>query len=125
MLTSERLIVMQAAPVAVRAGSYTVTSVADAGTMNQNTPRSFWRIIAGPVLQHDDFLSDEETGGPEPTRPDHRRWWTGRSVFNTETQARKKATAYPSLGRYLSRIDVTPGSKITCIPNHLDGHLGR
>jgi hypothetical protein len=66
--------------------------------------RTIYRIIAGrePVLA--DFLSDPERG--RPPVPGHEDLHDGRSVWNTEIQARKKALALPMLGEYVAAVEL-------------------
>jgi hypothetical protein len=65
-----------------------------------------FRIVASdpPTLQ--DFLSDEEAGDPEPDQSDplRHRLWQGRSAYNTEAQARRKARGFPLLGAYIAEV---------------------
>jgi hypothetical protein len=67
---------------------------------------TFYRIVRNNPPTLDDFLSDKDAGKPEPSDPEKRRLWEGRSVYNTEIQARKKARNVPILGNFIAAVEV-------------------
>lgn len=73
--------------------------------------RSFYRIVKSDPPTLTDFLSDRAKGRPPAVEPARRRLHDGLSVYATLAQARRKARAFPMLGRYvavLRVLDETP-----------------
>ncbi len=69
--------------------------------------RVVYRIVRSDPPTLDDFLSDESAGkASTAATPELRRLASGRSVYNTEAQARRKARAYPVLGRYIAAVEL-------------------
>lgn len=66
--------------------------------------RLLYRIVRSRPARVDDFMSDAELGELPPLDSEHARLHTGISTFNTEQQARRKAQAYPMLGRFIATI---------------------
>jgi hypothetical protein len=68
----------------------------------------FYRIIRGPHLRREQFLSDREAGIPRPDNPELIARWEGFSVFATEAQARRMIRKRPNLGDHLAELDIGP-----------------
>jgi hypothetical protein len=69
--------------------------------------RTVYRIVLTnpPTLR--DFLSDEELGKPPRSAdPVVRRVWSGISTYQTQSQARRKARAYPWLGGFIACLEI-------------------
>ena len=64
-----------------------------------------------PALQ--DFLSDRARGRPVPRDPELRRLHDGLSVYSTLAQARRKARAFPVLGRFIAVVRRPADASIT------------
>jgi len=70
-------------------------------------PRTFYRIIVAETPTRDDFLSHAAKRKPCYSKdPRVRRSWDAVSVFETEDQARRKATEFPRLGAYIAELEV-------------------
>lgn len=83
--------------------------------MKPSFGRSLYKIVASDPPTLDDFLSDEEAGDPEPDKSDvqRHRLWQGRSAYNTEAQARRKARGFPLLGAYIAELRLQEDPAIT------------
>jgi hypothetical protein len=67
--------------------------------------RTVYRIVRTDPPTLADFLSDAELGRASfKDTEDVRRLRSGRSVYATEAQARRKARRYPILGRYIAAV---------------------
>ena len=77
------------------------------------SPRRLYRIVRANPPTLDDFLSDDARGRGSPSEPPEiRRLRSGRSVFQTEAQARRRARAFPVLGRYIAVLEITADSPV-------------
>lgn len=71
------------------------------------SPRRLYRIVRANPPTIDDFLSDDARGrGSLSDSPEIRRLRGGRSLFGTEAQARRRARAFPMLGRYIALLEI-------------------
>jgi hypothetical protein len=69
--------------------------------------RTLYRIVRTNPPTVSDFLSDDALGrGSADESADVRRLRAGCSVFNTEAQARRRAKAFPLLGRYIAVLSI-------------------
>ena len=75
--------------------------------------RTFYRIVATNPPTLADFLSDQERGRATlEDRPEVQRLRTGRSVYATLAQARRKTRSYPFLGSYIAAVAVADESPL-------------
>ena len=78
-------------------------------------PRTFYRIVRAAAVEDldlTDFTSDAAKGIPLPADPVRARLHDGISVFNTETQARRKAHDFPFLGTHIAAITLEDGAPV-------------
>ena len=75
-------------------------------------PRTLYRIVRANPPTLKDFMSDAALGEPPPLDPEQARLHDGISTFNTEQQARRKAQAYPILGRYLADLTLPDNAPV-------------
>lgn len=77
------------------------------------SPRPLYRIVRANPPTITDFLSDDARGRGTPSDPPEiRRLRTGRSVFATEAQARRRARTFPMLGQYIARLEIPEDSPV-------------
>lgn len=83
----------------------------DTGGPSRTVPRTFYRIVRSDPPTEEDFKSYEALGRPsrDPTSIDEYR---GVSVQATETQARNRARALPTLGRFIAEVRISDDSPI-------------
>ena len=85
--------------------------------------RTFWRIVRTDPSMVRDFLSSEAQGlPPRDHDPDTLRLWSGISVYSTPLQARRTATTYPFLGRYLADLRIVDDAGIRWEKTRGRGH---
>lgn len=77
--------------------------------------RSFFRIVQTNPPAREDFLSHQARKGPPPPHipVELRRLWHGISVYDTETDARRRAERSPYLGRYVEELRVAERGSVT------------
>lgn len=85
--------------------------------------RTYSRIVKSDPPPLQDFLSDQARGRPVPNHPELRRLHNGLSAYATLAQARRKAEAFPILGRYIAAIRIPEGAAVT-IERTLGGSRG-
>lgn len=74
--------------------------------------RNFYRIVKSDPPTLTDFLSDRARGRPPAEEPARLRLHDGLSVYATLAQARRKAKAFPMLGRYLAVLRILDGTPL-------------
>ena len=72
----------------------------------------YYRIIRGPYLGREQFLSDREAGIPRPDNPELVTRWKRFSVFATEAQARRMIRKRPNLGDHLAELRIRPDANV-------------
>jgi hypothetical protein len=74
----------------------------------------YYRVVRSRPPTLDDFTSNQAKGIPM-ARPDPEvsLLWDGISVYATENQAGKRATALPRLGAYVAELTIFEGDPIT------------
>ena len=90
----------------------TGTGERDGGQPSSSVARSFFRIVKTDPPTLRDFLSDRERGRPQPRDSELRRLHDGLSVYATLAQARRKARAFPVLGRHVAELRIPPDAPI-------------
>jgi len=71
--------------------------------------RLLYRIVRTDPPTAADFTSNHALGKvPRRPEPEVVRLWDGLSMYETEQQARVKATLRPALGRYIAAVAVMP-----------------
>ena len=81
--------------------------------MAVDAPVVYYRIVRANPPAEDDSRSHQARGRPLRHRtPQAVRLWSGVSRFETEAQAREMARRFPSLGRYLARLEIPAGAPL-------------
>ncbi len=75
--------------------------------------RVLYRIVRTDPPTRRDFMSEAELGKPpRGDDPLAERVWSGISTYQTEAQARRKASTYPWLGAYIAALAIPAGGAI-------------
>lgn len=100
-------------------------SVRELYTLSSGALPVLYRLIRAEAAREEDFYSMMLLGIRKPVlyERDHPEIWAGLSMFNAESEARRRAQRFRKLGRWIARIEgLDPEWVILSLPDESGHH---